>query len=70
MVQYLPALILTGVFHRETSTMTIFLKFGRKNTKSSETEAGQKPDNVKNVQNIYSVREMDCITVKKSMGSC
>jgi len=60
MAQYLIAPILTVVFPRGTSIRTIFLKSGRKNTRSSGTEAGQEPENVKNAHIIHFVREMVC----------
>jgi hypothetical protein len=53
---------LTELFLRATYTRTIFLKFGKRDTNSSEIEPGQKPEDVKNVQNIPIVWEMVCIT--------
>jgi hypothetical protein len=42
------------------------MKYGKRNSKLSETEAGQKPGYVKNVRNIHTVREMDYIIGKKT----
>jgi hypothetical protein len=43
------------------------MRFGKRSFNPSGTEAGQKPDNVKNAQIIHFVREMDCITGIKTM---
>ena len=59
MVQYLPALILTELFHRETYTRTIFMNYGKADSNLSEIGAGQKKENVRVVQIIGFVRGMD-----------
>ena len=66
MVQYQPARILTGNFHKATFTGTIFMKSGNRNSNLLETGAGLKPANVKNVPIIKIARGMGFITGMKT----
>jgi hypothetical protein len=57
---------LKGLFHRETFIPTIFLRYGKPNTRISEREAGPGAGNVKNVLSIPIVWEMGCTTGQAS----